>query len=109
MSQTIQVKRGLKADLPILASGEFGFCTDTKEIYVGNGAVNNAVGTKSTYTHSQIAPSQTWVINHELGRYPSVNVVDSAGTLVLGDIKYISEDEIQVSFTAAFAGKVYLN
>ena len=108
MSQTIQVKRGLKADLPILASGEFGFCTDTKEIYIGDGIINNPVG-DTTYSHQQIAPSQVWVINHELGRYPSVNVVDSAGTLVLGDIKYISENEIQVSFTAAFAGKVYLN
>jgi len=40
MSLPIQVKRGLKADLPILLEGEFGFCTDTKEIYIGNGITN---------------------------------------------------------------------
>ena len=40
MSQTIQVKRGLKADMPILALGEFGFCTDTEEIYIGDGVSN---------------------------------------------------------------------
>ena len=39
----IQVRRGLKADLPsTLKEGEFGLCTDTKELYVGidNNVVN---------------------------------------------------------------------
>lgn len=44
MSQTIQIKRGLKVNLPILISGEVGFCTDTKEIYVGDGATNIFAG-----------------------------------------------------------------
>ncbi|TVY07230.1 exo-alpha-sialidase [Paenibacillus cremeus] len=30
------IRRGLKADLPILAEGEFGFCTDTKELFIGS-------------------------------------------------------------------------
>lgn len=44
MAQTIQIKRGLKANMPILASGEMGFCTDTKEVYVGDGSTNVLVG-----------------------------------------------------------------
>ena len=40
MSQTIQVKRGLKVNLPILLSGEIGFCTDTKEVFIGDGTTN---------------------------------------------------------------------
>jgi len=44
MSQTIQVKRGLKVNLPILALGEFGFCTDTKGIYIGDGVANVLTG-----------------------------------------------------------------
>lgn len=44
MPQTIQIKRGLKVNLPILISGELGFCTDTKEVYVGDGAANILVG-----------------------------------------------------------------
>lgn len=44
MAQTIQIKRGLKTNLPTLASGEMGLCTDTKEVYVGDGVGNILVG-----------------------------------------------------------------
>lgn len=61
------------------------------------------------YTHEQIAPAQTWTIFHGLGRFPGVTVVDSANNVVIGDVQYVSEDEIKIAFTAAFAGKVYLS
>lgn len=37
MTQThkIQIRRGLKADLPVLSKGEFGFCLDTNELFIG--------------------------------------------------------------------------
>lgn len=44
MAQTILIKRGLKANLPVLATGEFGVCTDTNEVYVGNGSANFLAG-----------------------------------------------------------------
>jgi hypothetical protein len=44
MAQTIQVKRGLKLNIPTLISGEMGFCTDTKEVFVGDGTGNILVG-----------------------------------------------------------------
>jgi len=44
LSQTIQVKRGLKVNLPTLITGEMGFCTDTKEVFVGDGIGNILVG-----------------------------------------------------------------
>ncbi|WHY90975.1 exo-alpha-sialidase [Neobacillus cucumis] len=40
MTQKIQIRRGLKADLPLLSEGEFGFCLDTKELYIGTGGGN---------------------------------------------------------------------
>jgi len=43
MSNTLQVKRGAKASLPTLNSGEFGFCTDTKEVFIGDGVANYQV------------------------------------------------------------------
>lgn len=33
----LRVKRGLKEDLEDLQQGEFGFCIDTEELYIGNG------------------------------------------------------------------------
>jgi hypothetical protein len=41
---TIQVKRGLKANLPSLAAGEFALTTDEKCVYVGDGSTNVMVG-----------------------------------------------------------------
>ncbi len=67
-------------------------------------------GTQGTiYVHNQLAPSATWLIVHNLGHFPSVSIVDSAGTVVFGDISYLDENKIQVSFSGAFSGKAYIN
>ncbi|MFE4713968.1 DUF2793 domain-containing protein [Paenibacillus sp. NPDC056722] len=47
MAQTIQIKRGTKAELTtygVLKAGELGFCIDTKEVFIGDGASNSMVG-----------------------------------------------------------------
>lgn len=62
----------------------------------------------SDYTHNQITPALVWNIIHNLARFPSVTVVDSGGTEVIGDVKYISNNQVDVTFTSAFGGKAYL-
>ncbi|QUH21411.1 DUF2793 domain-containing protein [Alkaliphilus sp. B6464] len=45
--QTIKIRRGTKAQLNTLGTlsqGEMGFCTDTKEVYIGDGSKNIFVG-----------------------------------------------------------------
>lgn len=63
----------------------------------------------TTYTHNQISPSVEWAITHNLKKYPSTTVVDSSGNVVVGDINYVSENELIISFQAAFSGIAYLN
>ena len=58
-----------------------------------------------TYTHTQISAQAVWQIAHNLNKYPSVTVVDSAGSVVVGDIRYIDRNNLTVTFTAGFAGK----
>ena len=53
--------------------------------------------------------TQLWKIKHNLNKYCSVSVVDSAGNVVVGDVNYIDKGNIEISFSAAFAGKAYLN
>ena len=60
------------------------------------------------YVHTQASPSTTWNINHALGGRPSVTIVDSAGTTVIGEVTYISDTQVRVDFTAAFSGFAYL-
>lgn len=61
------------------------------------------------YIHTQNEASDIWRIDHQMGRYPSVTVVDSAGTMVFGDVNYDNENQVTITFTAAFSGKAYLN
>lgn len=60
------------------------------------------------YTHDQGVADTTWTIVHNLGRYPQVTVVDSAGTRIFGDIEYVNINQIVARFTATFGGKAYL-
>lgn len=57
----------------------------------------------------QSIPSQKWEIAHPLKKFPAVMVVDSAGSVVVGDITYVDDSTIIILFQAAFAGKAYLN
>ena len=61
------------------------------------------------YVFTQGTPSDIWEIPHNLNKYPSVDVVDSAGTHVVGDIEYIDVNNLTVTFSGGFAGKAYLN
>ncbi len=63
----------------------------------------------ASYPHIQAVPAADWIINHGLGRYPSVTVVDSAGSTVLGNVEYISANHVIVHFIGAFCGAAYLN
>lgn len=48
MAQKIQLRRGLKKDLPALDNGEVGFTTDSRDVYIGGSdGVNELVGGKS--------------------------------------------------------------
>lgn len=67
------------------------------------------IGKSETYVHNQMASSSVWEIEHNLGKFPSITIVDSAGTTVIGDVIYVSENLVQVKFSSEFAGKALLN
>lgn len=60
------------------------------------------------HVHDQGAVSDHWVIDHTLGGYPSVMVVDTAKNVVIGEITYNSTTQVVVDFSAAFSGYAYL-
>lgn len=63
----------------------------------------------SSYVHEQLSASATWTITHNLNRYASVTVTDSAGSVVVGDVTYLSANQLRIHFSAAFAGSAHLN
>ncbi|MFR4808420.1 MAG: hypothetical protein ACLT9Y_05195 [Peptostreptococcus anaerobius] len=61
------------------------------------------------YTHDQIQASTSWMVQHNLNKYPSVSVVDSGKNEVVGDINYIDKNNLVINFSHAFSGKAFLN
>ena len=68
-----------------------------------------ARGSDLNYVHNQSQALDTWLITHNLNKYPSVTVIDSAGSTVEGTITYISNEEIKIEFSSPFSGKAILN
>ena len=62
-----------------------------------------------TYIYTQLASSTIWNITHNLDKRPSVTIVDSAGSLVVGDVNYIDDSSLTIKFTSSFSGSAYLN
>ena len=65
--------------------------------------------TSKTFVYEQAIASDTWVIEHNLDKYPSVTVVDTAGTVFAASVEYNSNNVCTVYINGATKGKAYLN
>lgn len=68
-----------------------------------------ASGTTFRHVHTQETASDTWTVTHDLGGFPSTTVVDSGGTVVEGDVEYLSENTVEISFSSPFAGQAFFS
>jgi hypothetical protein len=75
----------------------------------GPQGIPGATGPAMGYTHIQSDPVSTWIIDHPLGKYPAVTVVDSAGDECEGDVTYPLLGRVVIEFMAPFGGKAFLN
>jgi len=66
-------------------------------------------GGDKTYAYPQDNASDVWVVTHNMNKYPSVSVVDSAGSTVVGDVLYDSLNQVTITFSAPFSGKAFFN
>jgi hypothetical protein len=67
---------------------------------------------ESVYVHTQNTPASSWVIDHNLGFFPNITVVDSSFPVpnqAEGNIVYNNLNRVTIDFSAAFAGKAYLS
>jgi len=63
----------------------------------------------ANFVYVQSSPSATWVINHNLNKYCSVTVVDSADNVVYGEVLYNSLNQVTLTFAGAFSGEAFFN
>ena len=69
----------------------------------------STAGNDANYEHSQVLAATTWVIVHNLGKRPSVSVMDTSGDEVHGDVSYDTVNQVTLSFSAPFSGTAILN
>ena len=61
------------------------------------------------YLHTQTIASDTWIIVHNLNKYPAVSVMNSAGEEVVGEVTYDNVNQVTIKFVGAFKGIATLN
>ena len=62
-----------------------------------------------TFVFTQGTPATTWNIQHNLGKFPSVSVINNNDVVINGEVTYIDNNNVQLNFSAGFTGKAYLN
>jgi hypothetical protein len=70
--------------------------------------LDNTISDKN-YVHIQGSASDVWLVDHNLDKFPSVTIIDSANNTVVGEVKHISANQTRISFTASFSGKAFFN
>lgn len=96
---------GTLAARPTAAASNAGYlydATDTQQLFRSTGSAWVELGVSAAakhFVHTQSAPATGWVVNHNLGRYPSgVAVTDTAGTSILAPWQNISVNQLVVTF-----------
>ena len=77
--------------------------------YIFSEFQNPSTSGDSSFAYTQAVAEDTWNIQHNMGKFPSITVIDTANTVVTGQYTYIDNNNVTLNFSAAFAGKAYLN
>jgi hypothetical protein len=89
-----------------------GSATKTLTLDQESGGVLTATwqdNTDSTFVFTQGVSATTWNIQHNLAKFPSVSVVNTNEFVIHGEVEYIDNNNVTLTFSAGFAGKAYLN
>lgn len=68
-----------------------------------------ALSSDKNYVHTQTAASALWTVSHNLGKYCSVTVVDSGGSIIVGNVEYVNINKLLIRFSSAVSGRAYCN
>jgi hypothetical protein len=71
--------------------------------------IDEVEGFDSHFEFIQGVPATTWDITHNLDKFPSISVVDTADTTVIGSYDYVTKNRVILNFSDAFAGRAFLN
>ena len=100
---------------------EPNFFLVTLENYTSNGVISldgyyifsefvdaNSAGDKN-FVFNQAVASATWTVQHNLNKFPSCTMALSTGQQGYGDVTFIDENNLTITFAGAESGKAYIN
>jgi hypothetical protein len=113
----IQLRRDTLANWtasnPLLKQGEPALEVDTGRLKFGDGSnTYNSLPyfeNDKTFVFDQVTPATLWNVTHNLGKFPSVTVVDSANTVIQAQVNQISVNSLDIILNNATSGKAYIN
>ena len=110
-SQSIVYRNGYPAVIPsVLPGANVAWAVLTPKATVSQPSLAaNATAKADTFEFVQSVASSVWTIDHPLGKFPSVTILDSSGDEIEGDVRYVSPTRVTVTFSAAFGGRAFLN
>ena len=70
--------------------------------------ISSGVGDKN-FVFNQAVASATWTVQHNLNKFPSCTMVLGTGQQGYGDVTFIDENNLTITFAGAESGKAYIN
>ena len=70
--------------------------------------ISSGVGDKN-FVFNQAVASATWTVQHNLDKFPSCTMVLGTGQQGYGDVTFIDENNLTITFASAESGKAYIN
>jgi hypothetical protein len=77
--------------------------------YIFSQFTNPTTGIDKNFVFSQAAAASTWAVQHNLNKFPSCTMVLSTGQQGYGDVTFIDENNLTITFAGATSGKAYIN
>ena len=109
-------QNGPNSDIRLIGSDS---TTDTVTLEAGTNITLTNIGSNilidatdegdKNYVHNQPVASITWTVQHNLDKFPSCTMVLSTGQQGYGDVTFIDENNLTITFTGAESGKAYIN
>ena len=98
----IFVDKNFRSSMEISAGG-------AGEVEDGEGEGEGGIieGTYQMYHHVQTDSAKVWRVEHGLGKYPNVRIIDSNRMLCYGDVQYLNDSVLTITFGAAEKGDAY--
>jgi hypothetical protein len=66
-------------------------------------------GGDKNYVHNQGLAAAVWNVTHNLGKLPSVTVINSAGEEVVGEVNHTDNNSLTITFAGGFSGVATMN